>query len=397
MNSTTSTNTRHDRAPTMMSVWGVRVLFGTLGAVFGSWAVRIPDIAANTGISSSTLGVVLLVLAAGSLVGMPVSGVVLARCSLRLAAAIFATYLVVALVAIAASHWTGYVFVMAFALGLGNGVYGIVINTSATHLEHALGRSIVPSCHAAFSVATLAASVLGGVAIGAGLTPVWHMLIVAVAVGAPSLACVRWVPSAPQPEAFRFPRPRSLLVWIASGVAFTALFAEGVITDWSAFFLQHEVLGGPHPQQAWGYSFFAVAMACGRGFGGALITRIGERRVLLLCLAAALGGYVVVVTAVALPVALVGFACVGLGLSNIYPCMISVAARGIPAEQRQDAVASVSSIGYFGFLLGPAAIGGLSGALGIRDSLISPIVILACGAVGIVYLVRRPNPSAAPG
>lgn len=85
-------------------------------------------------------------------------------------------------------------------------------------------------------------------------------------------------------------------------------------------------------------------------------------------------------------VALVGFACAGLGFSSIFPAALSAAGRteGIAAG---PALAAVATTGYTGFLVGAPTIGfaaelvGLGGALYIVVALTAAIVLLA-GAVG---------------
>ncbi|HEY4626755.1 MAG TPA: hypothetical protein VIH01_12120 [Blastococcus sp.] len=57
----------------------VTALFVLDGAVFGSWAARVPDVAARVGAGHSTLGIALLCLSLGALVCMRFTGAWCAR------------------------------------------------------------------------------------------------------------------------------------------------------------------------------------------------------------------------------------------------------------------------------------------------------------------------------
>jgi MFS family permease len=71
---------------------------------------------------------------------------------------------------------------------------------------------------------------------------------------------------------------------------------------------------------------------------------------------AAVAGNVLLLTGPGPALALTGFALVGLGAANIVPVLFSAAGRqrAMPAGM---AVAAVTTTGYAGVLLGPAAIG----------------------------------------
>ncbi len=57
----------------------VTALFALDGAVFGSWAARIPDVAAQTGADASALGLALLCVSLGALASMQLTGALCTR------------------------------------------------------------------------------------------------------------------------------------------------------------------------------------------------------------------------------------------------------------------------------------------------------------------------------
>src|SRR5947209_4684995 len=81
------------RAPTPSAARlraAVTALFVLDGAVFGSWAARVPDVAVRVGASHSTLGAALLCLSLGALVCMRITGALCARLGAGLVAALAA-------------------------------------------------------------------------------------------------------------------------------------------------------------------------------------------------------------------------------------------------------------------------------------------------------------------
>ncbi len=75
------------------------------------------------------------------------------------------------------------------------------------------------------------------------------------------------------------------------------------------------------------------------------------------------------------PVAIAGFALVGIGLSNIVPIFVSVAGR---SAKPAAGIAIVVTLGYAGYLVSPPALG----ALAAQTSL--SIMFLAVGGVALI-------------
>jgi uncharacterized membrane protein len=73
-------------------------------------------------------------------------------------------------------------------------------------------------------------------------------------------------------------------------------------------------------------------------------------------------------------VAWLGFALVGAGLAPVAPILFSAATR-VPGVSPAAAIASVTSVGYSGFLLGPPLIGALATASSLTWAL--GVVVLA--------------------
>jgi MFS family permease len=165
------------------------------------------------------------------------------------------------------------------------------------------------------------------------------------------------------------------------------------MADWSAVYLRNSLATGAGYAAA-GYAVFSATMTLGRLTGDRLTVRLGPVPLV------GGGGLVVAVglglaLAIGRPLAaLVGFACVGLGLSCIFPIVLSAAGR-VPGVAAGTALAAVTAVGYTGFLAGPPLIGLVAQVTSLRAAL---VIVVALGVI-IAYLapsVRRAGGSAEP-
>jgi fucose permease len=178
-----------------------------------------------------------------------------------------------------------------------------------------------------------------------------------------------------------FAWPRGLLLVIGL-LILSGMIAEGVMYDWCVLFLKQEV-GMPQAQAAIGYAVFSAAMAASRFGGDALRERFSEKA-LLRAGALLAAASMAVVLVVATPwVAFIGFAGVGAGLAPVAPILYNAATR-VPGVSRAAAIASVTSIGYGGFMIGPPLIGGLAHA----TSLTVALGVVVFGAALLAYGAR---------
>ena len=81
--------------------------------------------------------------------------------------------------------------------------------------------------------------------------------------------------------------------------------------------------------------------------------------------------------------AMIGFGCLGIGLSVLVPVFFSTAADGPGAAGPKLAV--VTSFSYLGFLLGPASLGPLASASSVHTALwILPTFAALAGVLGVI-------------
>jgi MFS family permease len=125
-----------------------------------------------------------------------------------------------------------------------------------------------------------------------------------------------------------------------------------------------------------------------RLFGHRAVAAFGRANVVRFGGLVATLGYLVALVARPLPVLLVGWALVGLGVGMIAPQVYAVA--GHAGGGRMLAV--VVTFGYGAFLIGPAIIGGLSGRVGIRHAMVLPLVLCVV-LVALSGVMSRSGPA----
>lgn len=361
----------------------VAAVFFVNGAVLGNWVARIPVVQQKLGLGNGALGVALLGMAVGALLAMPTTGWLVARVGSRPVTKIAALGYCAALPLPALAPNLPLLAIALVVFGALNGVMDVAMNAQGIAVERRYRRPIMSSFHGMFSVGGMAGAAGSGVVASVGVETVPHLLGAALLLGMVAvLASRRLLPSgadiASQGLAFAVPTGSLLGLGV---VAFCSMLGEGAIADWSAVYLRKTLETGPGLAAA-GYAVFSLAMAVCRLTGDWLTQRLGPVAMVRLggtVAATGLGLSLVIAQPVA---ALVGFACVGVGLSSIVPIAIS-AAGSTPGMVPGLAIAAVTTTGYFGFLSGPPLIGfaaellTLRGGLGIVVVLSATIAILA--------------------
>lgn len=361
---------------------GTAAIFALAGFLFGSWAARIPDIKEAYALDDATLGLLLLCIAIGALAAMPLSGPLTARFGSRPVIGVAAVGAGIGLPIVTVVADIGILAAVLFAFGALIGALDIAMNVQASFVERKSGRRIMAGLHGMFSIGGMAGALLGGLAASAGVDVMVHFVAVdllsLVVVGLAVRVLAPGDGEAGEAPSLSLPRRELLPLGL---MAFTVLLTEGAVTDWSAVYLTTDLDASPVAAAA-GYAAFSLTMALGRFTGDRLTDRFGPDHLLRagavlsgLGLLAAIGPGGVVA-------AIVGFGLVGLGLSCLFPILVSAATR-IGRTSAGSAIAGVASVGYLGFLLGPPAIGfissqlGLAAAFGLLILLLISVYVLA--------------------
>ncbi|MDE9366712.1 MFS transporter [Luteipulveratus sp. YIM 133132] len=380
----------------------VYATFALNGAAFATWASRIPDVKAGLGLSSQQLGLLLLAMSLGAVVGLPLSGRIAAALGVRRAVLLGASAATVGVggagLAVALLESAPVAAVGMFIAGLAIGIWDVAMNLEGAHVEHQLGRSIMPRYHAAFSGGTVLSALIGAGASAAGVSVGVHLPVMLVLIlGAMLLTSrgFRLVASAdtddePEDAAGRsaWREPRTLLIGL---VTLVAAFTEGTANDWLsvAFVEGHEL---PSWAGVLAFAVFLTAMTLGRLAGTALLDRHGRVPVLRVMFVAAAAGSLLVVFG-GTPLAYAGAAVWGVGVALGFP--VGMSAASDDPRRAHARMSVVATIGYTAFIAGPPLLGFLGEHVGVLHALLAVgagiLLALAC-----LPAVREPEPAAAP-
>ena len=382
-----------------MSLFAARVavmaLFFVAGMATGSWFPRIPDVQRELGLSHGELGLALVGPAIGSILAMPATGWLIGRTSSRLVATATALLLCAVLPLPAIAPSIGALFAALVALGAANGVLDVSMNVQAVGVEQRYRRPIMSTFHGLFSVGGLVGAAGAGLAAGIGLGAREHLLIIGLSLGLATVVASRFLLPAGSDQAHDGPvfvRPTRALLGLGI-IAFCALVGEGAMADWSAVYLGNTLNTGSAFAAA-GYAVFAAAMVIGRFSGDWATARLRPVRVIRY------GGVLVAVgLSIGLLIgqpwsALLGFACVGIGLSCAFPVLLSVAGQ-TTSMAPGVAISAVAMLGYAGFLAGPPVIGFVAELTGLRVGL-GLVALLGLAMVLLSRFVRWPDAVAPP-
>lgn len=397
----------YDRRTLLRARTATSVMFLLFGAALGVWTSRIPDVKNRLDLGDGLLSVALLAFSAGAIVGMLVLGRLADRLGSNKVMVPTAVLEGLLLIPPAYVDSLAALIVALFLFGLTHGTLNIAMNANAIHVQGAWGRPIMSSFHAVYSIGGFLGSVTGGLLarhhVGTGAT------FVSVGAGVLVLACwgalwalpearpVRPLPD-PAPSA-RTGAPEAATGKTATGKASTgktsivsfdlvllgtlamcALVGEGTAADWSAVYM-HDSLGSSAGTAAGAFAAFSILMTVGRLVGDRLAARLGPVRLVRVSSVFASVGMLVALL-VGHPVAgIIGFACLGAGMSCIAPQVYSAAGQRDPARAGA-ALSLVVSLGYTGFLVGPVVVGAMSTVTGLPTALGVPTLLVLCVALG---------------
>ncbi len=339
-------------------------LFFTAGMMYASWGVHVPTVRDRFQLNPAMLSVALLAVAVGSIVAMLTSGTWIARVGTRRACLGGGLTMSVcaALILVVPMYWMLLVVLAVF--GMGMATLDVAMNAEASAVESALGRPIMSALHGMFSVGGMAGAAVGGVLLSHGMTPAVHLVLAAVLSALVLLLACQAVlphvaPAAPtDASALRPDRWRSFALWALGGIALVALIAEGAMYDWATVYMR-DIVGTSAATASVAYAAFSGGMAAARFAGDAVRAHFGAPQLVLASGLLACAG---MIGALLLPypvTAMAGFTLMGVGLANMMPVLFAAAAR-VEGIHAAEGLAHVAGLAYFGLLLGPVVIGGVT-------------------------------------
>ncbi|MER7932971.1 MULTISPECIES: MFS transporter [unclassified Streptomyces] len=359
-----------------------------LGVVMAIWGARMPAVQHAAHLTTGSLSLVLLAAAVGMVAGLRAGGRLARPEHLPVLLTGGAVALAAALAVLGQCRTLASLFAAALAFGAAHGVLDVAANTAAVRCQHAYGRPVMSSLHAAYSIGALVGAALAAATAGTAHNTLFLAVGATLTAGAlvavpPTLTLSGTDPTLLSPDQGQ--RRTAGSVWLLGALAAASLLGEGAAADWSAVHV-HALQAGT-ALAAGAFALYSSGMAIGRLTGDRLTTRFGAPLVVRFGALLAATGLATGVLADTVPAALAGWAVFGFGLSGTVPSLITAAGTHGPR-----AVATVSVTGYLGLMAGPALIGAFASITTLPTALLLPALLAAVLAVLARRALENPTP-----
>jgi MFS family permease len=378
------------RDPFRRAQLATAALFCFLGFQYATWASRLPAIKTRLDLTAAELGLLLLACGVGAAASFPLVTILMKKLGSRRLAYLSALVLGVVLLVLAITPNYSITLLVMCCDGVAVACLNVAMNAQGAALEVTYQRATMAKLHATFSAGGLCAGLLAS-----GMTAVTPNLgahfgaatiILLLLVGCTRSGLLTEDPQPPKKTRHRFALPPRMTLWLGCAMVFGTV-TEGAMNDWSALYLK-DIANAASALAPLGIAVVSGVMVLARLFADGWRTRWGDGRVVLAGSAVAGSGLVLALLLGGVAAALIGFACVGLGIAAVTPCTYAAAAR-----QGPDALTLVAAMGTVGLLAGPPVIGFISNASnlawGMSAVAVSALLVSLCATQ-----IRWPDRSA---
>jgi MFS family permease len=377
---TASTN----RSPRELRI-GCAIFFFISGFGYSSWASRIPTVQHQLHLNEAQLGTMLFALPIGLMLTLPVTGKLLSHYTSRsiMFFGAIAFNVVLFLLGLATVAWQ--FAIILFALGSARNLLNLSVNAQSVGVQSLYKKSIITTFHGIWSIAGFAGAAVGYLMVSYNIGLFYHLGAISILLCACSVYFYSYTfyqkPKPVERKPFLILPDRHMLKFAV--ICFACMACENTMYDWSAIYFEKAVHAGKATSTA-AFVAYMIAMTTGRFAGDKLVLRIGIKNMLNYS-----GWFIFtgLMLAVIFPYPLIagaGFMLVGLGVACVVPLVFSIAGKSASLSSG-TAIASISTVGYFGFLLVPPFVGYIAQAADLRWSF---GVIAIFGAL-IVWMVSK--------
>ncbi|EMF01534.1 MFS transporter [Streptomyces mobaraensis] len=370
----------HD--PFQRAQLAIVALFCSLGFQYATWAARIPALKTELGLSTAEVGVLLMAAGIGAAVSFPLVALLMKRLGSRRLALLSQLALALLLPALAAAPNYPVALLVLAVDGVCVGCLNVAMNAQGAALEARFERTAMARLHATFSGGSLLAALLASGTTAVTSSVMAHFGVAAALLVLLNASAWKGLLTDHQPgEAVkkrtrggRRALPSRITLWMCCAMAFGTV-TEGAMNDWSTLYMK-DVADASAGLAPLGIAVVSGMMVVARLFADGWRDRWGDGRVVLLGSALAAAGLAFALLSGGVAAALAGFACVGLGIAAVTPCVYAAAAR-----QGSDSLTLVAAMGTTGLLAGPPLIGFIANASGLAWGFAA--VAVAAGVVSV--------------
>ncbi len=364
----------------------VAALFGSLGFQYSTWAARIPALTDRMHLSAAEVGVLLLAAGVGAVVSAPLVPKLMSTLGSRTLAVSAVVVLVAVLGCLAVVPAYPLALVVLLIDGVAVGCLNVAMNAQGAAVESTFERTTMAKLHATFSGGIFGGALLASAVTSlTGSVPVHFAIAGVILLGlalAARPALLVSEPAPAEPAGRKWSLPTGAVLWLGLAMLL-ATITEGAMTDWSALYLKEITHAAEHLLPL-GIAVTSGMMLLARLFADGWRDRWGDRTVVVAGGTLAGAGLAAGLLGGGAYPALAGFACVGLGMAAVSPCLYMAAARHGTA-----ALTAAATMSTTGLLVGPPAIG----FVGLRWSM---AVVVGTAALTVLCALSMRWPSRTP-
>jgi MFS family permease len=352
-----------------------------IAGLLGPW---MPEVKDRTGIDDTGLGIALAGYAVGLFVGTRLAPPVVRRIGGRRSVLAGIPVLAAAMATVPVAGDLPTLIAIFVVVGLASGLVDVAMNIEAVAVERRFGRRVMTAIHGVWSVSLFVGAGISSLGVALAVPIELHLPAAAVLAAGAALPMLRWLPAgegAPDgaAEVSADPRGRTATVLLLGVIAGCSFLLEGISMEWSAVFLR-DGLGAAGGVVGLAVVAFSAGMAAARFVGDRLVGRFGQPVVVRVGAAGAVASLLVMLLASSVEVAIAAFLVVGLGMGAVVPLAFRSAGWTRRADGR-SALPLVVTAGYAGSIVGPALVGPVAHAFGLRVAFVIPVI--ACAVVAV--------------
>lgn len=343
------------------------------GICFSSWASRIPTLKTIYQLTEGDLGNLLMILPASALIGIPLSGFLVAKFDSRIPMQIASILFIVSLFSLSWGLSLLGISISLFFFSIALRIINISINTQSISVQQKFEKKIIGSFHGVWSIGGIVGVLFSTIMLNYEISIFWHFLYVALfGLGITVFMFPMLIKNdrSKVGTKFKLGKP-SKYISLLGFIVFFAAICEGGMYDWNGVYLQEIV---KQEVFTYGYLLLMICMTISRLSIDKLMEYFGMQKLYIASSVLIILGILLATIFPYLYPVLIGFGMVGFGVSGLYPMTFILAGKA----KKYSVAIVMSIIGTYstvGMFLGPPIIGYLASAFGLQKAFI--VFILA--------------------
>lgn len=342
------------------------VFFFLSGICFSSWASRIPTIKSFFGYNEAELGTILLFMPISSLIGLPISGWLVARYDSRIPMSFAFIVLAIALFSIGFAATDVILIASLCVFSFSMRILNIAMNTQALALQKMYDKKIIGSFHGLWSTGGIAGVGFSTIMVALNVSIANHLLIISCLTFLVTIISYRFLlhnDRTTSGNKLILGKPDPYIAYLGLLVFFSGI-CEGGMFDWSGIYFKEVV---EVEIFTWGYLTYMICMALSRFASDRLVEWIGMAKTYVLSASLIFFGILLAILFPTFWPSMIGFCLTGFGTAAIIPMTFTLAS-GSKKYSPGMAISLIATYGIVGMFIGPPLVGYLAHAFDLRVS-----------------------------